>query len=77
MHLTLYLIRERRIWNTEQVLSEEEYRKAEEDFGGKFRVGMGAEAIKELLQAVDLDKEAETLTEELQTCNRTEACTYH
>ena len=50
-----------------QVLSEAEYRKAEEDFGGKFRVGMGAEAIKELLQAVDLDKEAETLTEELQT----------
>lgn len=28
---------------------------------------MGAEAIKELLQAVDLDKEYETLTEELQT----------
>lgn len=50
-----------------QVLSEAEYRKAEEDFGGKFRVGMGAEAIKELLQAVDLDKESETLTEELQT----------
>ena len=50
-----------------QVLSEAEYRKAEEDFGGKFRVGMGAEAIKELLQAVDLDKEAEELTEELQT----------
>ena len=50
-----------------QVRSEAEYRKAEEDFGGKFRVGMGAEAIKELLQAVDLDKEAETLTEELQT----------
>ena len=50
-----------------QVLSEVEYRKAEEDFGGKFRVGMGAEAIKELLQAVDLDKESETLTEELQT----------
>ena len=50
-----------------QVLSEAEYRKADEDFGGKFRAGMGAEAIKELLQAVDLDKEYETLTEELQT----------
>ena len=50
-----------------QVLSETEYRKAEEDFGGKFRVGMGAEAIKELLQAVDLEKESQELAEELET----------
>lgn len=34
-----------------QVLSEKEYREAYEEFDGKFRVGMGAEAIKELLQA--------------------------
>ena len=32
-----------------QVLSEKEFREAYEEFGGKFRVGMGAEAIKELL----------------------------
>ena len=33
-----------------QVLSEADYQKAREAFGNKFRVGMGAEAIKELLQ---------------------------
>ena len=42
-----------------------EYREAYEEFDGKFRVGMGAEAIKELLQAIDLDKEAEALKQEL------------
>ncbi|MBO6115488.1 MAG: DNA-directed RNA polymerase subunit beta', partial [Lachnospiraceae bacterium] len=31
------------------ILNEQEFRKAEEDYGNKFRVGMGAEAIKELL----------------------------
>ena len=44
-----------------QVLSEKEYQDAREEFGNKFRVGMGAEAIKELLQAIDLDGEAEEL----------------
>ena len=48
------------------ILNEQEYRKAEEEFGsGKFRVGMGAESVKELLQAIDLDKEAIELREEL------------
>ena len=41
-----------------QVLSEREYQDARETFGNKFRVGMGAEAIKELLQAIDLEAEA-------------------
>ncbi len=41
-----------------QVLSEKEYQDARETFGNKFRVGMGAEAIKELLQAIDLEAEA-------------------
>ncbi len=45
-----------------QVLSEKEYRDAEEEFGyGSFRVGMGAEAVKELLQAIDLEAEAAEL----------------
>ncbi len=49
-----------------QVLSEKEYQEAVETYGSnKFRVGMGAEAIKELLQAIDLDKEAVALKEEL------------
>ena len=42
-----------------QVLHEKEYREALEQFGeGSFKVGMGAEAIKELLMAIDLEKES-------------------
>ncbi|MDD6327811.1 MAG: DNA-directed RNA polymerase subunit beta', partial [Lachnospiraceae bacterium] len=49
-----------------QILNEQEFRKAEEEFGyGKFRVGMGAEAVKELLAAIDLEKDAAELKEEL------------
>ncbi|MCX4350707.1 MAG: DNA-directed RNA polymerase subunit beta' [Lachnospiraceae bacterium] len=44
-----------------QVLSEREYQDARETWGNKFRVGMGAEAIKELLQAIDLEAEAAEL----------------
>ena len=42
-----------------QVLSEQEYQEARETWGNRFRVGMGAESIQELLQAIDLDKEYE------------------
>ncbi|MBO6015462.1 MAG: DNA-directed RNA polymerase subunit beta' [Lachnospiraceae bacterium] len=48
-----------------QVLSEKEYQDGREVFGSKFRVGMGAEAIKELLEAIDLEEEAAELKEEL------------
>ena len=48
-----------------QVLSEKEYQDARETWGNKFRVGMGAEAIKELLQAIDLEGEAVELKTEL------------
>ncbi len=44
-----------------QVLSEQEYQEAREKWGSVFRVGMGAESIQELLQAIDLDKEYEEL----------------
>ena len=50
-----------------QVLTEKEYQDARESFGPTFRVGMGAEAIKELLQAIDLEKESAELKEELET----------
>ena len=50
-----------------QVLSEAEYQEARDQYGDAFRVGMGAEAIQELLQAIDLDKDAEELTAELET----------
>ena len=49
-----------------QVLSEQEYQKAREDFGDTFRVGMGAESIQELLQRIDLEEESQILKKELQ-----------
>ena len=50
-----------------QVLSEKEYQDAREEWGGKFRAGMGAESIKELLQAIDLEAEYQELKEGLDT----------
>ena len=45
-----------------QVLSEKEYREEVEKYGyGSFRVGMGAEAILELLHSIDLEKDSEEL----------------
>ena len=44
-----------------QVLTEKEYQEARENYGNQFRVGMGAESIQELLQAIDLDKESAEL----------------
>ena len=49
-----------------QVLSEKEYNDACEQFGSdSFRVGMGAEAVKELLEAIELEKDSEELKAEL------------
>ncbi len=51
-----------------QLLSDKEYREAIENFGeGSFKAGMGAEAIKILLQELDLDAIAESLKEDLQS----------
>ena len=53
-----------------QILDEREYRDAIDKYGhGAFRVGMGAEAVKELLMEVDLDKEADALKEIIATTN--------
>ena len=49
-----------------QTLSEKEYRAYYEKYGNGFKVGMGAEAIKELLKKVDLDKEIKEITKELE-----------
>jgi len=48
-----------------QMLTEKEYRDALEKYGNRFRAGMGAEAIKELLKELDLDKLSKELREEL------------
>ncbi len=50
-----------------QLLSEKEYRAYREKYGKKFQAGMGAEAIKKLLQDIDTEKETEALKEELKT----------
>ncbi|MCR4435282.1 MAG: DNA-directed RNA polymerase subunit beta' [Clostridiales bacterium] len=47
-----------------QLLSEKEYRDSVEKFGYKFKAAMGAEAIKELLMEIDLDKLSKELRAE-------------
>ena len=49
-----------------QTLSEKEYRAYYEKYGTGFKVGMGAEAIKELLKKVDLKAEIDTIEKELE-----------
>ena len=44
-----------------QVLTEKEFQDAREQYGNTFRVGMGAESVKELLAEIDLEKEAAEL----------------
>lgn len=48
-----------------QTISDKEYRAYYEKYGNSFRVGMGAEAIKELLSEVDLEKEVNEIKEEI------------
>ena len=48
-----------------QTISDKEYRAYYEKYGDTFRVGMGAEAIQELLKEVDLQKEVDAILKEL------------
>ncbi|MFC7687676.1 DNA-directed RNA polymerase subunit beta' [Ureibacillus sp. GCM10028918] len=50
-----------------QLLSEKEYRAYREKFGATFEAAMGAEAIKKLLELIDLEEETNTLKEELKS----------
>jgi DNA-directed RNA polymerase subunit beta' len=50
-----------------QLLSEKEYRSYREKYGYAFHAGMGAEAVKKLLQDIEIAKEIEGLKEELKT----------
>ena len=53
-----------------QVLTEKEYHEAEEKFGrGSFKAKMGAEALKELLEKVDLEKLSKEIRKELETAS--------
>ncbi len=44
-----------------QVLTEEEYIEAFEEYGEEFRAGMGAEALQEMLKNIDLEEERQSL----------------
>ena len=52
-----------------QILTEEQYLDALEEFGDEFDAKMGAEAVQNLLQSMDLEQECETLREELNETN--------
>ncbi len=49
-----------------QTLSDKEYHTYYEKYGAGFEVGMGAEAVKRLLEEVDLEKETKEIKEELE-----------
>ena len=51
-----------------ELLTEEQYQRAIEEYGeDSFRAGIGAEALKEILSAIDLEQEAETIRAELRS----------
>ena len=52
-----------------QVLSEKEYRDMREKYEDDFKAGMGAEAIKELLEKIDLEELSNQLREELKNAS--------
>ena len=52
-----------------QVLTEKEYRDMREKYEDDFRAGMGAEAVKELLEQINLEELSEQLREELKTAS--------
>jgi len=52
-----------------QVLTEKEYRDLREKYEDDFKAGMGAEAVKELLEQIDLDELSVQLREELKTAS--------
>lgn len=49
-----------------QIMTSEEYDRRTEEYGDEFEASMGAEAIRELLHTIDIDKEVETLREALE-----------
>ena len=66
---TVHVIFPAEVRYVDLVLSETEYQEAREQYGNGFRVGMGAEAVQELLHAIDLDKDSAELQAELNDAN--------
>lgn len=44
-----------------EILTEQQYREKRDEYGNRFKAGMGAEAVRELLCAIDLDEQSEAL----------------
>ena len=51
--------------NEKELINEEKFRTVYREHGNTFEVGMGAEAVKKLLQRIDLEKESKMLREDL------------
>ncbi|WFQ79161.1 DNA-directed RNA polymerase subunit beta' [Xenorhabdus sp. SF857] len=71
LYFESYVVVEGGMTNLErsQILTEEQYLDALEEFGDEFDAKMGAEAIQALLKSIDLENECETLREELNETN--------
>jgi DNA-directed RNA polymerase subunit beta' len=52
-----------------QLLTDEKYREAQEIYGSGFKAGIGAEAVKELLESIDLDELHSQLREDIRATN--------
>jgi len=53
-----------------QILSEQDYSALTEEYGSRFTALTGAEAVKKLLQELDLDKEVKSLRKKLKTSSK-------
>ena len=71
LYFESYVVIEGGMTNLErqQILTEEQYLDALEEFGDEFDAKMGAEAIQALLKSMDLEQECEQLREELNETN--------
>ena len=72
VYFALYIVTDKGTSGLEkcQCLTEKEYREAIEKYGkGSFKAGMGAEALKTLLEEVDLDKLSKSLRKELENAS--------
>jgi len=53
------------LFNAQQLLTEEEYQKIRQEYGGKVKVGIGASAVRDLLSKIDIPLEAIDLHEKV------------
>ena len=68
LYFASYIVTESNVSEIEegQLLNEKEYRDFKEKYGDSFKAGMGAEAIKELLEKIDVEKLSEELKASLE-----------